>query len=123
MALLDRFKKKEEEKKAKPAVSKKIEKKAGGSAWRFLAAPHVTEKATNLEEHNTYVFKVYREANKSEIKKAVHEVYGVDVKNVNIVNVHPKKRRVGKKGEGWRKGYKKAFVSLEKGQKIEILSR
>ncbi len=94
-----------------------------GSAWNVLVEPHVTEKATYLTEQNKYIFKVTKNANKEEVRKAVEGVYGVEVENVNIVNIHPKKRRVGKKGEGWRVGYKKAIVGVKIGQKIEIISR
>lgn len=111
---------KEEAKKIETKIQNKIK---NNFAWRLLIAPHITEKATTLEEQNKYVFKIYKNANKSEIKEAVEGVYNVDVENVQIVNVHPKKRRIGKRGEGWRKGYKKAIVKIEKGQKIEVLSR
>lgn len=125
MALLDRFKKKNKTRQGEEIkkIEKKIEKKSPGLAWNILVAPHVTEKATYLAEQNKYIFKVNKNANKEEIKKAIRDVYGVDVKDVKIINIHPKKRRVGKRGEGWREAYKKAIVGIKKGQKIEILSR
>ncbi|MDP2909463.1 MAG: 50S ribosomal protein L23 [bacterium] len=118
MALLDRFKNKNTGKKEVEKTAKVAE-----TAWKFLVSPHVTEKAAGLEEKNKYVFRVSDRANKTEIKKAVRQVYGVNVEDVKIINVHPKKRRVGKRGEGWRKGYKKAIIRIEEGQKIEILPR
>ncbi len=93
-----------------------------GEAYRVLKTPHITEKATDLVEKNQYVFKVWPRANKVEIKKAIRDLYGVDVTNVNIINVPSKKRRLGKIS-GWRDGYKKAIVRIKEGQKIEVLPR
>ncbi len=101
---------------------KKDKKKIPEIAYRILIAPHISEKATILSEENKYVFKVSKEANKIEIKKAVEEVYGVDVVKVRIINVHRKRRRLGRY-LGWRKGYKKAIVTIKKDQKIELLLR
>jgi len=87
-----------------------------------LASPHIAEKPTRLANVNQYVFKVYPKANKTEIKKAVEEIYGVDVLKVRIVKVPRKRRRLGRI-RGWRKGYKKAIVAVKEGQKIDILPR
>jgi large subunit ribosomal protein L23 len=141
MAILDFFKKEGEEKKPakkvpkKPAKSgaalekkkeapKKKEmpaKKGSGLAHNVLISPHITEKATNLNESNKYVFKIFEQSNKIEVKKAIEGVYGVDVEKVRIINIPRKKRRVGRT-TGWTKGYKKAIVTIKEGQKIEILS-
>ena len=144
MALLDIFKKKpspeenrrraskkkEEKREAKPKEFKEEiikatpdkKKRHSASAYRVLHSPHITEKATILAEKNKYVFKVWPGANKTEIKKEVEAIYGVDVKGVKIINAHKKQRRV--RGViGWTKSYKKAIVELGKGQKIEILPR
>jgi len=116
-------KKKEPEGIKKTDVAKSQQKKAVSKiAYRVLSAPHITEKATDLSEKNKYVFKVKNRTNKIEIKKAIKDVYGVDVVDVKIINIHRKKRRLGKQ-TGWRKGYKKAIVKVKEGQKIEILSR
>ncbi len=89
--------------------------------YKILKEPHISEKATVLVDENKYIFKVYPTANKVEIKKAIERLYGVRVKDVNIINVHRKKRIV--RGlEGFKTGYKKAIVTLEEGQKIEILT-
>jgi len=93
-----------------------------GEAYRILKTPHVTEKATDLVKKNQYVFKVYSRANKVEIKKAIEDLYGVDVLGVKVINLPPKRRRLGKI-MGWRKGYKKAIVKIKEGQKIEVLPR
>jgi large subunit ribosomal protein L23 len=129
------FKKKEEKVEA-PKVEKKIIKKVEpkeekkevklkstkGFSFMVLKSPHVTEKASDLSTKNQYVFKVWPRANKIEIKKAIHQLYGVDAVKVQIINIHSKERRVGRT-IGKKKGYKKAIVSLKKGQKIEILPR
>jgi len=95
-------------------------KKKEGAAFRLLKEPHISEKATNLSEAGKYVFKVFPQANKSEIKRAVENIYGVAVKKVNIINIKTKKR-ILKGREGKKSGYKKAVVTLERGHKIEIL--
>jgi len=118
--------KKETEKKKvekKESVEdRKPTKKTERFAWRVIKEPHITEKATFLAERNEYVFKVFPEANKPEIKKAIEEIYGVDVEEVRIINVPRKKRKRGRI-EGWKKGYKKAIVKVKEGQAIEILPR
>jgi len=134
---------KEEIKPAKKVVKKKIKKvrpeekpseaipeakplkfreKRIGEAWKILRTPQVTEKATELAKQNQYVFKVYARANKTEIKKTIEDLYGVDVLDVKIIRVPAKRRRLGRI-RGWRKGYKKAIVKIKEGQKIEIMPR
>ena len=105
----------------KEARPRKIKEKKG-LAFHVLKSPQITEKATNLSEKNQYVFKVWPETNKPQIKKAVEDLYDVDVLSVTIVNARPKKRRLGRIS-GWRPGYKKAMVRIKEGQKIEIMPR
>ncbi len=100
----------------------KKERKIVGKAYQILRIPHVTEKATDLTKQNQYVFKIYPRANKTEVKKAVEDVFKVNVVSVKIINVPKKKRRLGKV-EGERPGYKKAIVKIKEGQKIEVLPR
>ncbi|MCX6730073.1 MAG: 50S ribosomal protein L23 [Candidatus Portnoybacteria bacterium] len=101
-------------------VKKAQPKRKDSAASKLLKAPHISEKATNLSEEGKYVFKVYKNANKSEIKKTISNFYGVVVKDVNIINIRTKIKLLrGKRGE--KSGYKKAIVTLEKGHKIEIL--
>ncbi len=109
----------EELKEVKPLEVK--EKKFSGS-YQILKSPHITEKATDLTKKNHYIFKIYSQANKTEVKKAIENLYGVDVLSVKIINVPAKKRRLGRVS-GWRKGYKKAIVRIREGQKIEVLPR
>ncbi len=129
---LKKTEKKAEEKKQEEAsvqevvVKKAKEKKISEFAYRILKSPHITEKATDLVEKNQYVFRVFPDVNKTEIKKTVEDLYGVEVERVNIIHNPAKKRRLGRTG-GWRegleKGYKKAIVKIKKGQKIEVLPR
>lgn len=109
------------EQKIKPQAVK-IKRKASQMAAKVLDSPHITEKAAILGEANRYVFKVFKDANKNEIKKAIEDNYGVDVVAVKIINVSRKQRRLGRQ-KGWKKGYKKAIVKVKEGQKIEILPR
>lgn len=130
MALLDFLKNKKEKEKVaekKPAVLAPKEIKApkvsSGKESKFsytiVKDPHISEKGTYLAEMDKYTFKVYERSNKLEIKKAVEGIYGVDVLAVNIITIPHKKRRLGKT-EGFKKGYKKALVTIKKGQKIEV---
>lgn len=92
----------------------------------ILQEPHITEKATDLAGQGKYVFRVSFSANKVEIKKAVEEFYGVKVKDVNIIHIPGKRRQLGRT-KGWRrglkKGFKKAIVTLQEGEKIEIMPK
>jgi len=108
-----------------PQKIKKVTKKAFSEAphW-ILKEPHITEKATGAGEKNKYIFKVYQGANKIEVKKAVRDLYGVMVKDVNIINIHRKtKRAAGRTRGGHKSGYKKAIVTLYKGEKLELMPR
>jgi len=103
----------------KPAVKKELKTV---EVHRILKSPHVTEKATDLAKNNQYVFKVHSEVNKTEIKKAIEDLYDVDILSLKIIKVPRKRRRLGRVS-GWRKGYKKAIVKIKEGQKIELLPR
>ncbi|MDO8561076.1 MAG: 50S ribosomal protein L23 [bacterium] len=85
----------------------------------ILIAPRITEKATMLQSNNQYVFEVSDNANASLIRRAVEGKYGVRVRGVNVLNQPGKKVKTGRR-EGWSKGFKKAIVSLEKGQTIDF---
>ncbi len=78
-----------------------------------------TEKGTNILPLNKYVFCVAKDANKIEVKKAVEELYKVKVNTVNTLIVRGKKKRV-RFVEGKTSDWKKAIVTLKKGEKIEI---
>ena len=86
---------------------------------KLLLSPVTAEKAMSLQSLNQYVFKVAPNSNKIEIAKAVAKTYNVKAISVNIINVPRKARQVGR-NKGFKAGYKKAIVILEKGQTIEI---
>ncbi len=84
-----------------------------------IISPIVTEKSTNLSELNKIVFKVPLKANKKNLKTSIEKIFKVSVTKVNIVN---KKNRI-KKTRGKKikiKGYKKAIITLKKGQNIDL---
>ena len=83
-----------------------------------LKTPVITEKSTLLKENmKTLAFKVLRDANKIEIKDAVENIFKVKVANVRTANFHGKKKRQGKY-VGRRSDWKKAYVTLKKGEKM-----
>ena len=86
----------------------------------IIKAPIITEKSANIAaDEKTYVFKVDVKANKSQIKDAIEKIFNVKVEKVNTVNVHAKKKRVGRY-TGMTNKYKKAIVTLANGNKIDI---
>lgn len=104
----------------KKPISRPVSKKRNIEINRILKEPHVSEKSTQLSDDNKYTFNVYPRANKIQIKDAVRNLYGVEIKEVNIINIKAKKRSLQGR-EGKKHGYKKAIVTLEKGYKIELL--
>ena len=85
----------------------------------IIIAPVITEKAAIQAEANIYTFKVAKDANKIEIKKAIEEAFGVKVVKVNTANTKAKDKRVGRYTEKTQT-YKKAYITLADGEKIEI---
>ena len=77
----------------------------------IIIAPVITEKATMALADKKYTFRVAKAANKIEIAKAIEELFGVDVKKVNIINMKGQKRRMGRY-EGYTSDWKKAIVTL-----------
>src|SRR4030042_4884657 len=115
--------KKEEPKKPSAAERPRNKtRKKPVETYNVLKTPHITEKATDLTKENKYIFKVFPRTNKKEIKRAIEGLYNVDVVSVRIINIPPKRRRLGRT-LGWRKGYKKAIIKIKEGQKIEVLPR
>ena len=94
------------------------------NAHKIIIRPVITEKNTRLNENSQYTFEVARDTNKIEVKKAIEEIFGVNVQGVNIVNVKGKlKRRRTRHGitEGYTRDWKKAIVTLTPDSKpIEI---
>ena len=62
----------------------------------IIKAPIITEKASTLKENNVYTFSVDVKANKTQIKQAIEAIFNVKVESVNTINVHPRKKRVGR---------------------------
>jgi large subunit ribosomal protein L23 len=89
------------------------------NAHEILRRPVITEKSTRLGEGGQYAFEVARDTNKIEIRRAVEEVFKVNVRAVNIVRVPGKMRRMGK-NRGLTSPWKKAIVTLREGQRIEL---
>ena len=83
--------------------------------------PIITEKATILSEQNKTVFKVHEKANKKTIKKNIEKIFKVNVIKINIINQKTKmKIKQGK--NSYKSGYKKAIITLKKGQSIDLTS-
>jgi large subunit ribosomal protein L23 len=86
--------------------------------FEVLKLPVITEKSTHVKENlQTLTFKVARDANKQEIKDAVQRLFKVKVESVRTANFHGKTRRQGRFA-GRRPDWKKAYVTLKKGEKM-----
>tara|TARA_Y100000590_G_scaffold284326_1_gene319883 strand:- start:1617 stop:1910 length:294 start_codon:yes stop_codon:yes gene_type:complete len=84
-----------------------------------ILSPAITEKATSLSEFNKVVFKVHQGANKKAIKKSIEKLFKVKVIKINTINLKGKTKLVrGKKSK--KPDYKKAIVTLKKGQSIDL---
>ncbi len=93
-----------------------------GDAYKILVKPLVSEKTYKLGERGKYVFKVSRQANKISVRNAVEKIYGVKVVKVNVVTAKGKPKnfgRISSKTSDW----KKAVVTLKKGEAIQGLER
>jgi len=87
--------------------------------YDVILSPVITEKATNASEHNKVIFKVAMDATKPQIKEAVEKLFDVKVRSVNTLRRRGKwkifKGRVGRQSDS-----KRAIVTLEEGQKIDV---
>lgn len=130
MALFSKNKNKKDEEELKKSQDIEIKEEetssAGSSAFsgtgssdvhKILKGFYVSEKSSIANGLNHYVFRVFREANKSEVKKEVSKLFNVKVRGVKILNM-PEKRRDFGKHPGARSEFKKAIVVLEKGYTI-----
>ena len=88
--------------------------------YKIIKVPLITERSTDLQTENKYVFIVDKKANKFQIKEAIESLYRVSVVKVNVVNLPKKKKRYRFNIEGFKSGYKKAIVKLKEGEKIAI---
>lgn len=89
-----------------------------------IIKPIITEKISRLSENNVYGFEIKKTANKSDVSKAVQLVYGVTPLKIRTAKTAPKPKRIsarGRRGDtGYKKGIKKAYVYLKKGDSIEL---
>lgn len=88
-------------------------------AHDIIIRPVITEKSSRLMEMNKYTFEVHPSANKIQIRKAIEEIFKVKVRNVNVLSVHAKPKRMGA-FQGKTRSWKKAIVSLAQGERIEF---
>jgi len=84
-----------------------------------ILSPIVTEKSTNLSEQNKIVFKVPNSSNKKIIKTSIEKIFKVNVTKVNIINKQTR-NKVSRGRKVKVKGYKKAIITLKKGQTIDL---
>lgn len=124
MPLFNPFKKKEKVAEArlqpKEAELQRLKEPIKDSSGIILR-PHVSEKASQFQQNNEYVFEVLSSATKLTVRDAVERTYGVNASKVRIINVKPRKVRLGR-FQGTKPGFKKAIVKLKIGQKIDSLS-
>lgn len=87
--------------------------------YNVIRSPAITEKGTLVSEHNQIVFNVARDATKPMIKKAIEGLFGVKVKSVNTLVRKGKQRRF--KGQlATLSDVKRAYVTLEEGQRLDV---
>jgi|TARA_B110000438_G_C15555896_1_gene539030 large subunit ribosomal protein L23 len=87
-----------------------------------ILSPFVTEKSTSLSDQNKIIFKVPNKTNKIILKKNIEKIFKVNVIKINIINKQPRKKIVkGKKVKLM--GFKKAIITLKKGQNIDLTSK
>lgn len=88
--------------------------------YDIIRVPRITEKGTRLKDKsNVLTFEVRTGANKLQVRKAVEGIFKVKVSDVTTVNIAGKKKRMGMR-EGRRSDWKKAYVTLKPGEKIDI---
>ena len=90
------------------------------TAYDIILTPVISEQSLDVAADKKYTFKVATDANKTQVKLAIEEIFGVEVAKVNIMNYDGKVKRMGRY-EGRRAAYKKAIVTLtEKSKEIEF---
>jgi large subunit ribosomal protein L23 len=88
--------------------------------YDIIRLPRITEKGTRLKEKsNVLTFEVRSDANKVQVRKAIEGIFKVKVADVTTVQVSGKRKRMGMR-EGRRSDWKKAYVTLKPGEKIDI---
>ena len=84
--------------------------------------PHVTERSLRIGQYNQYVFLVDPKASKSEIRKELEKIYSVHIKRVRTIT-QPTKTLLWRGKKGSRSRFKKAIITLEKGQRIDVMQQ
>ncbi len=115
------FSKKSDDEKKETVAGATVATSSSVKVPAVLLQPRISEKAGHLVSLNKYVFKVKNSANKIEVKKAVENAYKVKVTQVNIIRMEGKHRNYGRTS-GKMSDFKKAIVTLKKGDKIEGLT-
>lgn len=87
-----------------------------------LRAPHISEKSARLQEVNQYVFEISQTATKADVKAAVEQLFSVEVKSVNVVNMMGKARSFRFRS-GTRGSKRKAYVRLAEGHTIDVSAK
>jgi len=85
----------------------------------IIISPNVTEKSTSLSEYDKIVFRVKNNASKNLIKKSIEKIFKVNVVKVNTINLKGKTKMI-KNRKTFLSGYKKAIITLKKGQSIDL---
>jgi large subunit ribosomal protein L23 len=89
--------------------------------YTIVRAPRISEKSARMAENSQFVFDVDTTATKAEIKTAIEALFSVNVVAVNVINIAGK-RKMFKGRPGRRNALRKAIVSLQAGQQIELMS-
>ena len=90
------------------------------TAYDIILTPDISEQSMDVAADKKYTFKVATDANKTQVKLAIEEIFGVEVAKVNIMNYDGKVKRMGR-NVGRTAAYKKAVVTLtEKSKEIEF---
>ena len=84
-----------------------------------IISPLVTEKSTNLSEQNKIVFRVPNNANKKNLKKNIEKIFKVNITKINIINKQ-RKTKISRGRKVKVSGFKKAIITLKKGQSIDL---
>lgn len=93
--------------------------KIENNAYKVLIEPWITEATTLATELNKYVFKVEKKSSKLQIRKAIEGLYKVKVLNVRTITI-PSKIRIRGRVKGVKAGFKKAIITLKKGDSIDL---
>ena len=84
-----------------------------------IISPNITEKSTSLSGLNKIVFKVDKGANKESVRRSIEKIFKVNVIKINTINIKGKNKLVRNK-KAFKSGYKKAIITLKKGQSIDL---